>query len=128
MPILDKIFGSHSDRELKKIKPTIDAIMDLDEKMQAMSDEELFGMTDKFKERLANGETLDDILVEAFAVVREADYRVLGLKPFRVQVTGGIILHQGRLAEMKTGEGNSSSASAWQCSPPCLRRGSTPTP
>ena len=105
MPILDKIFGSHSDRELKKIKPTIDAIMDLDEKMQAMSDEELFGMTDKFKERLANGETLDDILVEAFAVVREADYRVLGLKPFRVQVTGGIILHQGRLAEMKTGEG-----------------------
>ena len=105
MPILDKIFGTHSDRELKKITPLVDAIMDLDEKMQAMSDEELFGMTAKFKERLAAGETLDDILVDAFAVVREADARVLGLKPFRVQVIGGIILHQGRLAEMKTGEG-----------------------
>ena len=105
MQLLDKIFGTHSDRELKKIKPMVDAIMDLDEKMQALSDDELFGMTAKFKERLANGETLDDILVDAFAVVREADYRVLGMKPFRVQVTGGIILHQGRLAEMKTGEG-----------------------
>ena len=105
MQLFDKIFGSHSDRELKKIKPLVDAIMDLDEKMQALSDDELFGMTAKFKERLAAGETLDDILVEAFAVVREADYRVLGMKPFRVQVTGGIILHQGRLAEMKTGEG-----------------------
>ena len=103
MQLLDKIFGTHSDRELKKIKPMVDAIMDLDEKMQALSDDELFGMTAKFKERLANGETLDDILVDAFAVVREADYRVLGMKPFRVQVTGGIILHQGRLAEMKTG-------------------------
>jgi preprotein translocase, SecA subunit len=105
MQLLDKIFGTHSERELKKIDPIVNEIMNKEKEMKALSDDELFGMTAKLKERLANGETLDDILVDAFAVVREADERVLGLKPFRVQVIGGIILHQGRLAEMKTGEG-----------------------
>ena len=105
MPILDKIFGTHSDRELKKIQPLVDGVLALDESMQKLSDEELRAKTPEFKERLANGETLDDILVEAFAVVREAAWRAIGLKPFPVQITGGIILHQGRLAEMRTGEG-----------------------
>ena len=105
MSLADKIFGSHSDRELKKIVPIAKQIEALDEKMQALSDEELKAKTVEFKERLANGETLDDILVEAFAVVREADYRVLHMKPFHVQIVGGIILHQGRIAEMRTGEG-----------------------
>ncbi|MBR6403131.1 MAG: preprotein translocase subunit SecA [Eubacterium sp.] len=105
MPILDKIFGTHSDRELKKIKPLVDGVLALDESMQKLSDDELRAKTTEFKERLANGETLDDLLVEAFAVVREAAWRAIGLKPFPVQITGGIILHQGRLAEMRTGEG-----------------------
>lgn len=105
MPLLDKLFGTHSDRELKKIKPLVDGVLALDESMQKLSDEELRAKTTEFKERLAKGETLDDLLVEAFAVVREAAWRAIGLKPFPVQITGGIILHQGRLAEMRTGEG-----------------------
>ena len=100
-----KLFGTHSERELKRLDPIIKKIESMDEEMQALSDEELKAKTDEFKKRLADGETLDDILPEAFAVVREADYRVLGLKPFRVQLIGGVILHQGRIAEMRTGEG-----------------------
>ena len=105
MGLFEKIFGTHSEKELKKINPIVDAIEALDEKMQALSDEELRGKTQEFKDRLAAGETLDDILVEAFAVVREAAYRVLGMKHYRVQLIGGIVLHQGRIAEMRTGEG-----------------------
>ena len=105
MGLFEKIFGTHSEKELKKIGPIVDAIEALDEKMQALSDEELKAKTQEFKDRLAAGETLDDILVEAFAVVREAAYRVLGMKHYRVQLIGGIVLHQGRIAEMRTGEG-----------------------
>ena len=105
MGLLDKIFGSYSDRELKKIYPIADAIEKLEPRFAAMSDDELKAMTGKFKERLANGETTDDLLPEAFAAVREAAWRVLGMKPFHVQLIGGIVLHQGRIAEMKTGEG-----------------------
>ena len=105
MGLVEKIFGTHSDRELKKIYPIVDKIEALDETMQKLSDEELKAKTPEFKERLAKGETLDDILVEAFAVVREAAWRTLGMKHFRVQLVGGIILHQGRIAEMSTGEG-----------------------
>ena len=105
MGLLDKLFGSYSDRELKKIYPIADAIERLDAEYSAKSDAELRAKTDEFKERLAAGETLDDILPEAFATAREAAWRVLGMKPFRVQLIGGIVLHQGRIAEMKTGEG-----------------------
>ena len=105
MNILEKIFGSHSEKELKRIMPLVNKIESLDETMQALSDEELKGKTEEFKKRLADGETLDDILPEAFAVVREAAVRTLGMKHYRVQLIGGIILHQGRIAEMKTGEG-----------------------
>ncbi len=105
MAFIDKIFGTHSDRELKKIYPIVDKIEALDEEMQKLSDDELKGKTTEFKERLAAGETLDDLLVEAFAVVREAAWRVLKMKPFRVQLIGGVILHQGRISEMRTGEG-----------------------
>ena len=103
--IAEKLFGTHSDRELKRIMPIVDKIEALDPVMSAMTDEELKAQTAKFKERLAKGETLDDILPEAFATVREASKRVLGMKHFRVQLIGGIVLHQGRIAEMKTGEG-----------------------
>jgi preprotein translocase subunit SecA len=105
MGLFEKIFGTHSEKELKKISPIIDKIEALDESMQALSDEELKAKTQEFKDRLANGETLDDILVEAFAVVREAASRVLGIKHYRVQLIGGVVLHQGRIAEMRTGEG-----------------------
>ena len=105
MSIIDKVFGTHSERELKRIMPIVDAIEALRPTMMAMSDEELKAKTPEFKERLKNGETLDDLLIEAFATVREAARRVLGKEPFRVQLIGGIVLHQGRLAEMKTGEG-----------------------
>ncbi len=103
--IIEKIIGTYSDRELKRIKPIMESVLALDEKMSGLSDSELRHMTDIFKERLANGETLDDILPEAFAVCREASWRVLGMKHFPVQIIGGIVLHQGRIAEMKTGEG-----------------------
>ncbi len=103
--IVEKFIGTYSDRELKRINPIMEKVLALDESMQKLSDEELCAMTPKFKERLSGGETLDDILPEAFAVVREASYRVLGMKHFPVQIIGGIVLHQGRIAEMKTGEG-----------------------
>ena len=105
MGLFDKLFGTYSERELKKIDKTVSEIEALAEKYSAMSDAELSGMTAVFKARLAKGETLDDILPDAFAAVREAADRVLGKRPFRVQIIGGIILHQGRIAEMKTGEG-----------------------
>ncbi|MCY6369799.1 preprotein translocase subunit SecA [Clostridium ganghwense] len=105
MGLFEKIFGSYSDRELKKIKPIVDKIEALDEDMQKLSDEELKNKTEEFKERLSKGETLDDILPEAFAVCREASWRVLKMKHYRVQLVGGIVLHQGRIAEMRTGEG-----------------------
>ena len=105
MSLADKLFGTYSERQIKKIKPTVDKIEALAEKYSAMSDGELRGTTAILKERLAAGETLDSILPDAFAACREAADRVLGKRPFRVQLMGGIILHQGRIAEMKTGEG-----------------------
>ncbi len=105
MKLFDKIFGTYSEREIKKIIKLTDAVEALADEYSAKSDSELAEMTNKFKERLANGETLNDILPEAFATVREAADRTLGKRPFRVQIMGGILLHQGRIAEMKTGEG-----------------------
>lgn len=105
MKILERIFGSYSEKELKRINPIVDKIETFEPDMKKLSDTQLKGKTQEFKNRLANGETLDDILPEAFAVVREASVRVLGMRHFRVQLVGGIILHQGRIAEMKTGEG-----------------------
>ncbi|MBR4700620.1 MAG: preprotein translocase subunit SecA [Oscillospiraceae bacterium] len=105
MGLIRKLFGSSSEREVKKLRPIVDKIEALNEPYQALTDEELRGKTETFKARLAGGETLDDILPEAFAAVREAAWRVLGMRPYRVQLIGGIILHQGRIAEMKTGEG-----------------------
>ena len=105
MGFADIFFGNKSEREIKRITKLVDAIEALDEQMQALSDEELRGKTVEFKERLANGETLDDLLVEAFAVVRESADRSIHMKHYRVQLMGGIVLHQGRIAEMKTGEG-----------------------
>lgn len=101
----EKVFGTYSQREIKRMEPTIDKIESLDEEMEALTDEQLKEKTQYFKERLKGGETLDDILPEAFAVVREAAYRVLGMKHYRVQLIGGMVLHQGSIAEMKTGEG-----------------------
>ena len=103
--LIEKIIGTYSERELKRINPIVDKVMALEPDMQKKTDSELKEMTDIFKQRLANGETLDDILPEAFAVCREAAWRVLGMKHFRVQIIGGIVLHQGRISEMKTGEG-----------------------
>ena len=103
--LLEKIFGSYSDREIKRLLPVVDEIEALEPEMKKLGDAELRGKTFEFKKRLAEGETLDDILPEAFAVVREASVRVLGMRHFRVQLIGGIVLHQGRIAEMKTGEG-----------------------
>lgn len=105
MSFIEKIFGSHSEREVKKLKFAVDKIEELSPAMEALSDEELKAKTTEFKERLAKGETLDDLLIEAYAVVREAAWRTLEQKPYRVQIMGGIILHQGRIAEMRTGEG-----------------------
>ena len=105
MGLFTKVFGSHSDRELKKIMPIVDKINSLEPEFKALSDGELRGKTAEFKARLKNGETLDDLLPEAFAAAREAASRVLGMRPYDVQLIGGIVLHQGRIAEMKTGEG-----------------------
>ncbi len=105
MSIISKLFGSRSQREVKVILPLVDKIEALEEEYKALSDAQLQAKTPEFKERLKNGETLDDILPEAFATCREAAWRVLGMRPYRVQLIGGIILHQGRIAEMKTGEG-----------------------
>lgn len=103
--LFEKVFGSYSDREIKRLMPNVEKIESLEEDMKKLSDDELRGKTIEFKNRLNNGETLDDILPEAFAVVREAADRVLGMRHYRVQLIGGIVLHQGRIAEMKTGEG-----------------------
>ena len=105
MGIFEKLFGTHSERELKHIYPIVDKVESLRDSMMALSDEALKGKTKEFKNRLEGGETLDDILPEAYAVVREAARRVLGMEHYRVQIIGGIVLHQGRIAEMKTGEG-----------------------
>ena len=105
MGLMQKLFGTHSEHELKRIYPIVDKVESYRDDMGALSDEQLKGKTKEFKERLAKGETLDDILPEAYAVVREAGKRVLGMEHYRVQIIGGIILHQGRIAEMRTGEG-----------------------
>ena len=105
MGIFDKIFGTRSQREIKKLQPIVDKVLALEESYRALSEEELKGKTAEFKNRYAAGESLDDLLPEAFAAIREASDRVIGLRPYPVQLLGGIVLHQGRIAEMKTGEG-----------------------
>ena len=105
MNFIEKVFGTHSDRELKRIKPLVDKVEALRPTMQALTDEQLRAKTQEYKDRLANGETLDDLLPEAYATVREGAKRAIGLEHYRVQIIGGIILHQGRIAEMRTGEG-----------------------
>ncbi len=105
MGLITKLFGTHSQREVKKLQPTVDKIVALESQYAALSEEALKAKTGELKQRLAQGESLDDILVEAFAAIREAAWRVLGMKPYPVQLLGGIVLHQGRIAEMKTGEG-----------------------
>ena len=105
MNVIEKVFGTHSERELKRILPIVDKIESLRDDMMALTDEQLKDKTKEYKTRLAQGETLDDLLPEAYATVREAGRRVLNMEHFRVQLIGGIILHQGRIAEMKTGEG-----------------------
>ncbi len=105
MSFFDKLFGSHSERELKRMNPLVDRVMALEPAYRQLTDEQLRAKTPEFRERLAAGETLDDLLPDAFAAIREAADRVLGMRPYRVQVIGGIVLHQGRIAEMKTGEG-----------------------
>ena len=105
MGLLKAIFGNYSEKEIKRIRPLLDRVLSYEEEYRALSDDELRDKTDEFKLRLTTGETLDDILPEAFAVCREAGDRVLGMRHFPVQILGGIILHQGRISEMKTGEG-----------------------
>ena len=105
MSFLKKIFGTSSQREVKAIMPLVEKIEALEDEYKALSDQQLQAKTPEFQQRLKDGETLDDILPEAFAACREAAWRVLGMRPYRVQLIGGIILHQGRIAEMKTGEG-----------------------
>ena len=112
MGLMDKLFGTRSEREVKRLEPTVRKIEALEEPYAALSNAELQAKTADFRARYAAGETLDDLLPEAFAAVREAAWRVLGMKPYRVQLIGGIILHQGRIAEMKTGEGTRCSASS----------------
>ena len=103
--ILAKIFGTKNEREIKAMLPTVQAINDLEPQMQELSDIDLAAKTIEFKEQLAQGATLDDLLIEAFAVVREAGRRVLNMRHFDVQLIGGMVLHRGKIAEMKTGEG-----------------------
>lgn len=105
MGLISKVFGTHSEREVKRVLPLVDKIEALEPEMEKLTDDELRGKTNEFKERLKKGETLDDLLVEAYAVVREASKRTIGLRHFRVQLIGGVILHQGRITEMRTGEG-----------------------
>ena len=112
MSIFNKIFKSYSEKEVKRIMPIVDKINSLEEEISKLTDEELKNKTNEFKEQLDNGKTLDDILPEAFAVVREASKRVLGLRQYDVQFIGGMVLHQGRIAEMKTGEGKTLVAAA----------------
>ena len=110
MGLVQKLFGSYSEKELKRIQPILKSVLALEEKYAALSDQELKAVTPALKQRLANGETTDDILPEAFAACREAAWRVLGMKHFPVQIIGGIVLHQGRIAEMRTGEGKTLAA------------------
>ena len=110
MNIIDKVFGTHSERELKRIEPIVKKIESYREAMGKLTDEELRGKTTEFKKRLTEGETLDDLLPEAYATVREAAKRVLNQEHYRVQLIGGIVLHQGRIAEMRTGEGKTQTA------------------
>jgi len=110
MGILEKIFGNYSAKEIKRITPIVDKIDALEPEMQSLTGCELRGMTAKLRERLAAGETLDDLLPEAFAAVREATTRLTGKRHFRVQMMGGIVLHQGRISEMRTGEGKTQTA------------------
>ena len=105
MGLFSKVIGTHSEREVKRVIPIVDKIESLEPEMEKLSDEELRGKTAEIKKRLADKETLDDILPEAYAVVREASKRTIGLRHFRVQLIGGVILHQGRITEMRTGEG-----------------------
>ena len=105
MSVLDRILSKSDENEIKVLNKIVDSIDLLEEKIQVLSDEELKNMTNVFKDRLNKGETLDDILIEAFAVCREASKRVLGMRQYRVQLIGGIVLHQGKIAEMRTGEG-----------------------
>ncbi|MBO5725869.1 MAG: preprotein translocase subunit SecA, partial [Clostridia bacterium] len=105
MGLLKKLFGNYSEKELKRIYPIQQKVLSFDEYCAKLTDEQLRAKTDEFKKRLSEGETLDDILPEAFAVCREASGRVLGMRHFPVQILGGIVLHQGRISEMKTGEG-----------------------
>ena len=107
---LTKIFGSKNDRELRRLEPLVDQVNSLESKIRSLSDAELTGATARFRQNLDQGATLDDILPEAFAVVREASVRTLGMRPFDVQVIGGIVLHQGKISEMKTGEGKTLAA------------------
>ena len=111
MGLFSKLFASDNNKKLKELYKIVDRIEELESSIQSLSDEELKNKTQEFKERLNNGETLDDILPEAFAVVREASVRTIGLRHYRVQLLGGIVLHQGRIAEMKTGEGKTLVAS-----------------
>ena len=105
MNLITKVFGDPNDKDLKSLRPIVDQINALEDEMKALSDEELRERTADFKEELANGATLDDILPDAFAVVREASRRAIGMRHFDVQLIGGIVLHQGKIAEMRTGEG-----------------------
>ena len=105
MGLISKIFGTHSEKEIKKIKPIVDKILSKEEEYKALSEENLKAKTREFQDRYQKGETLDELLPEAFAAIREAADRVLGMRPYPVQLIGGIVLHQGRIAEMKTGEG-----------------------
>ena len=107
---LTKIFGSKNDRELRRLAPLVDQINSLESKIRSLSDTELAGATARFRQSLDQGATLDEILPEAFAVVREASIRTLGMRPFDVQMIGGIVLHQGKISEMKTGEGKTLAA------------------
>ena len=105
MGLFDKIFGTYSDREIKRIEPIMNKVLELEESFSSKSEAEMRGMTAILKQRYQDGETLDNLLPEAFATVREAAWRVLDMKHYPVQIIGGIVLHQGRIAEMKTGEG-----------------------
>ena len=105
MGLFEKVFGTHSEREIKRVIPIVDRIEALEPDYEKLSDEALRAKTTEFKNRIKNGETLDDILVEAYATVREAAKRTIRQRPFKVQLMGGVILHQGRIAEMRTGEG-----------------------
>ena len=107
---IQKMFGTKNERELKRIAPLVDGINRLEPAVKKLSDDELKAKTAYFKEKLANGSSLDDILAEAFAVVREAAWRTVGMRPFDVQLIGGIVLHEGKIAEMKTGEGKTLAA------------------